>query len=67
MMSTEAGGSVLCDGGFILYTIAAWDDNWKWLKVKAQGEWTKSEIVMKECDSKLASQIEGLPGSAEVI
>ena len=36
MMSTEAGGSVLCDGGFILYTIAAWDNNWKWLKVKAR-------------------------------
>lgn len=57
---------VFCVMASLLYRTAAWD-NWKWLKVKAQGEGAKSEIVMKECDSKLASQIEGLPGSAEVI
>lgn len=37
IMSTEVGGSVLCDGVFILYRIAALH-NWKWLKVKAQGQ-----------------------------
>ena len=37
-MSTEVGGSVLCDGVFILYRIAPWDNSWKWLKVKAQAQ-----------------------------
>lgn len=64
MMNAEVRGSVLCDDFFILHRIV-WDSCWKWVKLRAQGERKRFEIVMKEEESQLAREIEGLPGNVD--